>query len=179
MHVVPATGEHVEVCLSIERAAVAAALQHVLPQDRYPFPTEAIRSDWRSALADPGVQAFVAFESGEAVGFVSVGYGYLRTLYVTPDTWNQGVGGALHDLALDQLGLAGVEEARLWALSENHRARQFYEKRGWTVTGRTRLVPFPPYPIDVEYTRLTRSDPTIHRVTSSKTGTSSGPGRRV
>jgi hypothetical protein len=48
-----------------------------------------------------------------------------------------------------------VREARLWTLTENHRARAFYEKRGWCLTGRTRVVPFPPYPLDVEYARTT------------------------
>lgn len=47
--------------------------------------------------------------------------------------------------------LAGCAEARLWTLEENHRARRFYEKRGWRPNGETRVVPFPPNPLDVGY----------------------------
>ena len=42
-------------------------------------------------------------------------------------------------------------ELRLWTLTENHRARRFYEKRGWRLNGETRVVPFPPNPVDVGY----------------------------
>jgi GNAT superfamily N-acetyltransferase len=54
---------------------------------------------------------------------------------------------------LHRLRETNVQEARLWTLTENHRARAFYERRGWSLTGRTRVVPYPPYPIDVEYAR--------------------------
>jgi len=37
-------------------------------------------------------------------------------------------------------------------LEENARARRFYERRGWQENGRTRVVPFPPNPLDVGYT---------------------------
>jgi GNAT superfamily N-acetyltransferase len=79
----------------------------------------------------------------------------LETLYVMPEFWNRGVGSRLHDLALDRLRETNFEEASLWTLAENHRARTFYEKRGWSLTGPTRVVPSRPYPIDVEYARST------------------------
>jgi len=37
-------------------------------------------------------------------------------------------------------------------LRDNTRARRFYERRGWRESGRTRVVPFPPNPLDVGYT---------------------------
>jgi GNAT superfamily N-acetyltransferase len=86
---------------------------------------------------------------------VSVGHGVVQTLYVMPEFWSRGIGSALHDHALDRLRKVNVREARLWTLTENHRARAFYEKRGWSLTGRTRVVPYPPHPIDVEYARST------------------------
>ena len=48
-------------------------------------------------------------------------------------------------------------ELRLWVLEENHRARRFYEKRGWRLNGETRVVPYPPNPLDVGYTYVRRS----------------------
>ena len=150
-----ATVEDAELCFGIARSAAVAGFKHVFPPDMYPFPDDAIRSDWVSALADPCGETFVAFQDGEAVGVVSVGHGVLQTLYVMPEFWSRGIGGALHDLALVRLREAKIQEARLWTLAENHRGRAFYEKRGWSLTGRTRPVPFPPHPIDVEYARPT------------------------
>jgi GNAT superfamily N-acetyltransferase len=98
---------------------------------------------------------YLALEDDEAVASVSIGYGLLRTLYVVPSHWNRGVGSQLHDFALARLRACGVEEARLWTLTENARARAFYEKRGWVLTGATRVVQFPPYPLDVQYARPT------------------------
>ncbi|HSD03419.1 MAG TPA: GNAT family N-acetyltransferase [Gaiellales bacterium] len=121
MRIVRATVEDAELCFGIARSAAVAGFKHVFPPDMYPFPDDAIRSDWVSALADPGGETFVAFQDGEAVGVVSVGHGVLQTLYVMPEFWSRGVGGALHDLALVRLREAKVQEARLWTLAENHR----------------------------------------------------------
>jgi GNAT superfamily N-acetyltransferase len=155
MRVVRATLEDAEICFGIARAAAIAGFGDVFAPGRHPFPDDAIRADWLAALRDPEAETYLAFEGDEALGVVSVGEGILQTLYVLPERWNEGVGSALHDLALDRLCETAVEQARLWTLAENHRARAFYEKRGWSLTGRTRVVPFPPHPIDVEYARLT------------------------
>jgi len=152
---VRATVEDAELCFGIARAAAVAAFQHVFPPDLYEFPANAIRADWISALTDADGETYIAFEDDEAVGVVCVSHGVLQTLYVMPEFWSRGIGSTLHDLALDRLRDGNVQEARLWTLTENHRARAFYEKRGWSLTGRTRVVPFPPHPIDVEYARST------------------------
>jgi GNAT superfamily N-acetyltransferase len=153
---VRATVEDAELCFGIARAAAVAGFQHVFPADLYEFPGDAIRADWISALTDPEGETYLAFEDDEAVGVVSVGDGVLQTLYVMPEFWSRGIGSMLHDHALDRLREVNVQEARLWTLTENHRARAFYEKRGWSLTGRERIVPFPPHPTDVEYARSTR-----------------------
>ena len=155
MRVARATVEDAELCFGIARAAAIAGFQHVFPPDVYAFPDDAIRADWVSALTDPDGETYIAFEDDEAVGVVSVGHGVVQTLYVMPEFWRRGIGSVLHDHALDRLREANVQEACLWTLTENHRARAFYEKRGWSLTGRTRVVLYPPHPIDVEYVRST------------------------
>ena len=46
---------------------------------------------------------------------------------------------------------SGASGAHLWVLEANARARRFYERRGWGENGTTRVVPYPPNPIDVGY----------------------------
>jgi len=137
----------------IQRDACVKAFAHIYPPDRYPFPEEEVRLIWEKTLADPSVEAYVAEIDGEPVGTVSVGDGFLRTLYVLPSHWRNGVGTALHDHALDRLRAHGDETAKLWTLEENWDGRRYYEKGGWTLTPETRVVPFPPNPIDVQYAR--------------------------
>lgn len=152
----PAGPDDVETLLDIQREAAVTAFAHVFPQDAYPFPNDQIREVWRATLADPGVEVYVAEVDGEPAGSVSVGSGFLRTLYVLPSFQGTGVGSTLHDFALERLSSLGARTAKLWTLEENRDARRFYERRGWALTAETRVVPFPPNPIDVQYAKQLR-----------------------
>jgi GNAT superfamily N-acetyltransferase len=68
-----------------------------------------------------------------------------------PGEWGSGVAATLHDAAVEGLRALGCTEARLWVLEENARARRFYERRGWRPNAETRVVPYPPHPLDVGY----------------------------
>ncbi len=83
------------------------------------------------------------------VGIAGVEACWLHGFYVLPGWWGTGVADDLHGAALD--AMPDCPELRLWVLEENHRARRFYEKRGWRLNGETRVVPFPPSPLDVGY----------------------------
>jgi GNAT superfamily N-acetyltransferase len=145
--------DEADTLLAIQREACVEAFPHIYPPEQYPFPDDDVRAVWREALADPDVEAYVAEEGGAPVGCVSVGDVFLRTLYVVPARWRSGVGTALHDLALGRLRARGCDEAKLWTLEENWTGRRFYENRGWTLNGETRVVPFPPNPTDVGYSK--------------------------
>jgi ribosomal protein S18 acetylase RimI-like enzyme len=149
----PARSHEADTLLAIQREAAVNAFAHVYPSERYPFPDDAIREVWAEALADPDVEVYVAELDGAAVGAVSVGRGYLSTLYVLPSCQGRGVGSALHDLALERLRALGFEQARLWTLDGNESGRRFYERRGWTLTDETRVVPYLPNPLDVQYAK--------------------------
>jgi GNAT superfamily N-acetyltransferase len=139
--------------LAIQRDACVTAFAHIYPPELYPFPDDDVRAIWRATLVDPHIESYVAEVDGEPVGSVSVGEGFLRTLYVLPSHWRGGVGTALHDHALERLRAHGNDVAKLWTLAENWNGRQYYEKRGWALTEETRVVPFPPNPIDVQYAK--------------------------
>jgi len=137
--------------LAIQREAAVGAYAHIYPPERYPFPDDAVREVWVEALSDPEVEVHVAEVEGVPAGAVSVVKGFLSTLYVLPAYQGSGIGSALHDLALERLRAQGVQEARLWTLEGNEAGRRFYERRGWLLTDETRVVPYPPNPIDVQY----------------------------
>jgi GNAT superfamily N-acetyltransferase len=146
-----AHADEAETLLLIQREAAVAAFAHIFPPERYPFPDEDVLTAWREALADPDVEAYLAVVDGRAVGSLSIATDFLRTLFVLPSHWSQGIGSALHDFALTRLRERGCSHVKLWTLEENYPARRFYEKRGWYLNGETRVVPFPPNPLDVGY----------------------------
>jgi GNAT superfamily N-acetyltransferase len=148
-----ANPDEAETLMRIQREAAVTAFSHVFPPDRYPFPDDEVRENWKRALADPDVEIYVAEIDGEPAGSVGVGGGFLQTLYVLPQYQGTGIGSTLHDYALERLRALGWPEAKLWTLEGNHVGRRFYERRGWSLNGETREVPFPPNPLDVGYSR--------------------------
>lgn len=125
----------------IQRAASLAGLKHIYGDE--PFPDDAVRENWQ---VFPGT-VLVAERDGRAVGVAAINGEWLQGFYVLPEHWGTGVAHELHAAAVER----GV--TRLWCLEENHRARRFYEKRGWRLNGETRVVEYPPNPLDVGYSR--------------------------
>jgi RimJ/RimL family protein N-acetyltransferase len=140
-----------ETLFAIQKAASLAAFADVYPPDRYPYPDEAILGRWRAVVADPDAAALVAERDGEAVGAAAVRADWLDGFYVVPELWGAGVAPPFHDAAVERIRAYGSERAHLWVLEANPRARRFYERRGWQLNGETRVVPFPPHPLDVGY----------------------------
>lgn len=131
-----------ELLTAIQEAASVAGLAHIYPPERYPFPRGQILERWRTATD-------LVLLAPDRSGFAAVDPPWLNGLYVLPEKWGSGVAAELHDRALAALRGAGVETARLWVLEHNVRARRFYERRGWLPDGTTRVVPFPPHPLDI------------------------------
>ena len=142
-----------EALLGLERAASLAALGHVFPADRHPYPSADVLARWHLVLADPGTTVDVV-DGSEAELACVVAYddhGTVRQLAVAPALWGQGLGTAALRHAQERLRAAGHTELRLWCLADNHRARAVYEREGWRPTGETQPAPWPPYPTEVGY----------------------------
>ncbi len=125
----------------VQRAASLAALRHIYGDE--PYPDDAVLERWQ---AFPGT-VLVSERDDEIVGVAGIEGEWLHGFYVLPDRWGTGVANELHEAAIE-LGVT-----RLWCLEENHRARRFYEKHGWQLNGETRVVEYPPHPLDIGYSR--------------------------
>jgi GNAT superfamily N-acetyltransferase len=137
-----------ESLLAVQRASSLAALAHVFPPERHPFPHEAIRDRWRLQLRRAEATTLLAEVDGRAAGLVSFSPGWLESLFVLPEHWGTGLAARLHDEAVAALD----RPCHLWVLEENHRARRFYDSRGWQPDGERRSANFPPWPPELRYT---------------------------
>ncbi|HEY7197580.1 MAG TPA: GNAT family N-acetyltransferase [Gaiellaceae bacterium] len=135
----------------IQRSASTRAFARIFDPERHPYPDDDVRAYVRSLLADPETEHLVAEEDCRAVGFAAVSPGWLEQLYVLPEAQGRGVGGALLAAAVARRREAGDTELRLWTLEGNEPGRRFYEAHGWRLASETRVVPYPPHPIDVSY----------------------------
>ena len=86
-------------------------------------------------------------------GVAAIEGDWLNGFYVRPERWGGNVPDALHEATVDLIRRSGVASARLWVLEANSRARRFYERHGWRENGTSRIVEYPPHPVDVGYTR--------------------------
>ncbi|MFN8074733.1 MAG: GNAT family N-acetyltransferase [Kineosporiaceae bacterium] len=150
MQIRPAALEDAPRIAAVHVRSWREAYRGLLPQDLLDGLDEAQRAvAWSSALTnpDPRVQAFVAEDGGEVVGFVHVrpsrdaegGTGEITCLYVRQAAWGRGAGRALMDAAVASMRGSGFAAATLWVLAANDRARRFYAAAGWTPDGTQRV----------------------------------------
>jgi GNAT superfamily N-acetyltransferase len=134
----------IDTLCEIKRGASIAGFAHIFdPPELYPYPEAETRADLEELLVRGG---HVVLDPQER-GFALVADESLQQLFVRPAAWGTGVAGELHDRATD------LGARKLWVMEQNERARRFYEKHGWRPDGRTRIVPFPPHPVSLGYSR--------------------------
>ena len=125
---------------------------------------------WREIVDGHDEHVRVAVVDDRVVGFATTGpyriglinegleaidtIGELYGFYVHPDSWGTGVADELHAAALSALRDADWQTLKLWVLEENHRARRFYERHGWTADGGRQQLDFAGNPMEVRYERL-------------------------
>jgi RimJ/RimL family protein N-acetyltransferase len=153
-----ATTDDLPALLDLERTASLAALGHVFPPERYPFPDDDVLARWALVLDEPDVEVLVRDADPDEGGGIDLLAAYdrrsLRHLAVHPDRWGSGLATTVIETVLRTMDEQGTTVAELWCLEENRRARRLYEYLGWRKTPDRRPAPWPPHPTEVRYTRL-------------------------
>jgi ribosomal protein S18 acetylase RimI-like enzyme len=90
----------------------------------------------RSFIRDvmlPNNEVWVAEEDGAIVGFVGLGDGRVRHLWIEPEHQNHGIGTTLLNVAKQR----SPEGLDLWVFQRNVGARRFYERHGFALVEMT------------------------------------------
>ena len=131
------------------------AYQGLIPQDYLDSLDPADRIERRAQLLsslDPERSAclVVTGDDAEIAGFAHLGpsrdddddpaeTGEIMAIYLAPDAWGHGFGRELMAASLGFLTGAGYQEATLWVLDTNDRARRFYAAAGFAADGAAKI----------------------------------------
>jgi ribosomal protein S18 acetylase RimI-like enzyme len=143
----------------IERATSKAGLNHIFPADTFPYPTNAVAKRWRQLLHDRSSRVHVLDRLEKPVGYVAFNADTVLHLGVDPKHQRRGYGSALLEFASLEIFDAGISEAQVWVLVENHGARAFFRWHGWQDTADRRDCRYPPQPLQLKMVRRNPSAP--------------------
>jgi GNAT superfamily N-acetyltransferase len=132
--------------------AVSVYERSNLARRRGVWPDQAARVEHVSAhLRDPSSWFLVANEGPAMVGMASAeaqraedgtgpavpGGCFLNLLFVVPERWGEGIGGAVLDAVLAEAKRRHYSRIHLWTHEDNERSHRLYRSRGFSPTGRT------------------------------------------
>lgn len=67
-------------------------------------------------------------------------WGEIVAIYLLPEIWGRGAGRKLLQSAIEKMKRNGCKNICLWVLRDNIRARKFYEKNGFILSGNEREI---------------------------------------
>jgi GNAT superfamily N-acetyltransferase len=133
-------------------AAVSVYERSKLARRQGVWPNRAARVEQvRAHLRDPGSWFLLANEGPEVVGMASAeplrgedgtgppmpGGCFLNLLFVVPERWGEGIGGAVLDAVLAEARRRHSARIHLWTNENDERSHRLYRSRGFAPTGRT------------------------------------------
>jgi GNAT superfamily N-acetyltransferase len=132
-------------------SAVAVYERSNLARRQGVWPNRASRVEHvRAHLRDPVSWFLVAHEGSALVGMASAephreedgagpvirGGCFLNLLFVVPERWGEGIGGAILDAVLAEATQRQYKRIHLWTHEDNERSHRLYRSRGFSPTGR-------------------------------------------
>ncbi|MBG0830727.1 GNAT family N-acetyltransferase [Planomonospora sp. ID67723] len=157
----------VEAVLRIKNETWRTAYRGLLPQDFLDGLSVTPRAveTWRARIGSGAQRLVVGETAGEVSGFAlygpaedeRIGGGEIYAIYVLAGHWSTGLGRALMTRATGHLAALGHRETGLWVLEGNARARRFYERFGFTLSGRVQDVDGLPFPVPEVHYRMVQA----------------------
>lgn len=105
-------------------------------------------NSWRDALESARINVELAYTAGQPAGWVAYGkcrdndkdasWGEIEAIYMRPSQYGQGIGAMLMAHASRSLVEMGYNHLSLWVLTNNYRARTFYERAGFAADNTTK-----------------------------------------
>ncbi|HEY3859279.1 MAG TPA: GNAT family N-acetyltransferase [Gammaproteobacteria bacterium] len=124
----------------------AASIATLVTQLGYPSAEPQAAARLAALEGHPDIQALVAEQDGRIIGFVGLMvfpafhrdglHGYITALVVDESVRGSGAGGALLQAAEAWFAERGVKRVNLTTALRREAAHSFYEKRGYTFTGK-------------------------------------------
>lgn len=112
----------------------------IVPQD---YLNSLDEEQWASKLDNPNRKTLLCIDSNKIIGTSSFGksrnkqfetFGEIISIYLLPDYIGKGFGKLLMESVISELEKLGYKDVFLWVLEENIKARNFYQKFGFTQT---------------------------------------------
>ena len=144
-----------EALASVMISAWQAGFQGILPETTIEKYTQfhPCTDMFRQIISSGIGTMYLARLDGQAVGLLYwIGEGEtarIEALLTVPEVWGTGIAAQLMHRALQDS--SGFPSFSVWPFAKNHRARRFYEKHGFSPTGRSRMGDAE----EVEYLRTT------------------------
>ena len=130
----------------VQHESWVKAYASLLPKG-FPLRSEGERiSIWQERIVAHPCHTLLAEQDGALVGFVywlpeTSHQAMLRSLYLHPFFWRQGIGSRLLQQALDDMRRDGIRRVGLWVLVNNLRAERFYLSQGFHYDGQLQSQP--------------------------------------
>ena len=117
----------------------------------------------RQTIISPGgYKQFYAEHDGKMVGRLIFSKsrdedmpdaGEIGAIYLLEEYWGKGLGLRMMDFAIGMLKRDGHNKFIVWVLEENHRARRFYEKYGFSFDGTMKEITIGKPLIEIRYVK--------------------------
>ena len=135
----------------IQTRSWEAAFRDILPADTLTRLTDSRKAEemYARVLKNPEIRVALESVDGSPHGITAWGRNRselgddtaeLICIHSLPGGWRRGYGSAMLERALAEMTRAGFNRVILWVFAENSRARRFYEKHGFSLTGKTQTA---------------------------------------